>query len=117
MTRKNASKNAEAAIPPDAAEGVEDKAGTDETVVHVVDGALDLPAAAPLAMALRNAIGLPLKIDASAVRSLGGLCYQILLSTAAQWKADRQVFAVVSPSEGFLRDFELLGGQAEDIGL
>jgi hypothetical protein len=24
---------------------------------------------------------------------------------------------VVAPSDGFLRDFELLGGQAEDFGL
>lgn len=107
---------AKAALDPHPAEAPGEPAG-EAGGVHVVEGALDVPAAAPLAMALRNAIGLPLKIDASGARSLGGLCFQILLAAAVQWKADRQSFAVVAPSDGFLRDFELLGGQAEDFGL
>lgn len=113
MTRKRGTGTAASKASANAPE----KIGGEDEVVHTLEGALDLPAAAPLAMSLRNAIGLPLKVDASAARSLGGLCFQILLSAATQWKGDRLAFAVVNPSEAFMRDFELLGGRAEDIGL
>lgn len=114
MTQEDESHMGTGLMPVDAG-GV--AAAADERVMHAIEGALDLPSAAPLAMALRNAIGLPLQIDASGVRSLGGLCFQILLSAAAQWKVDQQAFAVVNPSDGFLRDFGLLGGRLEEIGL
>lgn len=108
---------AASAAPSRTAGPLQEHLSREEPVVHVLEGALDLTAAAPLAMALRNAVGLPLRLDASGVRSLGGLCFQILLAGAVQWRADRQPFLVMSPSAAFARDYELLGGRLGDIGL
>lgn len=108
---------AASATTPETAGTSEDRLSGEEPVVHVLEGPLDLTAAASFAMALRDAVGLPLRLDASGVRSLGGLCFQILLAAVAQWKADGQPFSVVSPSAAFSRDYELLGGRPGDIEL
>lgn len=54
--------------------------------------------AAGLADQLRALRGAPVEIDASAVRKMGGLCAQILLSAAATWRADATTLRLSEPS-------------------
>ncbi len=61
---------------------------------------LDLIAARPLARDLAAATG-DLRLDASAVRFLGGQCLQILLASARHSAAAGRGFAIASPSTEF----------------
>ena len=70
---------------------------------------LDLTAAAPLASALLARRGTPLTVDASAVRKLGGLCLQVLLSARATWATDKIPFAVTKPSIAFQKSLAQFG--------
>lgn len=70
---------------------------------------LDLQAAAPLADQLMSWRGRPLRLDASQVERLGGLCLQVLLSARAAWAADAQSFAISSRSAAFDEALTLFG--------
>lgn len=56
----------------------------------VLSGKLDLLAAPPLHQALLARRGADLQLDATAVRHLGMLCLQVLLSAAIEWRQSRQ---------------------------
>jgi chemotaxis protein CheX len=62
---------------------------------------LDLKEAKLLADQLKAVRGRPLKLDASRVERLGGLCLQILLSARNTWAADNLPIAVVNSSPAF----------------
>ena len=70
---------------------------------------MDLTAAAPLAAELLALRRRPLRIDASAVTSVGALCLQVLLSTRLTWKADSTELAFVDLSPAFIEHAALLG--------
>ena len=62
---------------------------------------LDLKEAKLLADQLKAVRGRPLKLDASRVERLGGLCLQVLLSAQNTWAADNLPIAVVNSSPAF----------------
>lgn len=66
-----------------------------------LDARLDLPAAAPLAEALKASTGQDVEIDAGAVTHLGGLCLQVLLAAAAAWRAGGQGLTLSNRSDDF----------------
>jgi chemotaxis protein CheX len=70
---------------------------------------LDVTAAAPLAQELVGLRGQPVSLDASAVRRLGGLCLQVLLSARAAWSTDGQAFEIVNASPEFTDGLALMG--------
>ena len=69
---------------------------------------LDLTAARPLAGAIEAVKG-DIRLDASGVRFLGGLCLQILLAARQQCRADQRGFAITDPSEEFDEALRTLG--------
>lgn len=62
---------------------------------------LDLGAAKPLWRDLCAARGRALRVDASQVERLGGLCLQVLLAAHASWRADGQAFAIENVSRPY----------------
>jgi chemotaxis protein CheX len=62
---------------------------------------LDLKEAKILADQLSTVRGRPLKLDASRVERLGGLCLQVLLSARNTWAAENLPIAVVDSSPAF----------------
>jgi chemotaxis protein CheX len=72
---------------------------------------LNMSAAAPLYAELAQARGAPIKLDASDVESLGGLCLQVLIAAAAAWRRDGKDFSVANRSAAFLEAMHLLGAQ------
>ncbi len=62
---------------------------------------LDLGAAQPLADRFRDALGQPVSVDAGKVVHLGGLCLQVLLSAAADWRALGHPFRIVARTQAF----------------
>lgn len=70
---------------------------------------LDLRAAGPLHQEILARRGESIRIDASAVRRLGGLCLQVLLCAVAAWREDGQRLTFLNPSPGFVEGLELLG--------
>lgn len=69
---------------------------------------LDLAAARPLSAEIAGALGQPLALDASAVERMGGVCLQVLLAAAAQWRRDGVEFTVVEPSPAFLDGLRIM---------
>ena len=68
---------------------------------------LDLVTARPLARQI-SAIGGDLRLDASGVTFLGGLCLQIILAACQQCKSRGASFEIVNPSAQFtdaIREF------------
>jgi chemotaxis protein CheX len=80
---------------------------------------LDLAAAKPLWTELSAARTQPLKIDASSVERLGGLCLQVLIAARRAWQADGVAFAIENPSQAFTDAVRLMAGEelmtAEDL--
>ena len=74
---------------------------------------LDLNAAAPLAAELLALRGSDLEVDASAVRRMGALCLQVLLSARASWRDDGFAFAITGVSAEFTAVLDLLGAPIE----
>lgn len=72
---------------------------------------MDLNAAAPLAAELLALRGRPVRLDASSVERLGGLCLQVLLSARATWAADGVSLSLEQASTA-LRDALGLAGAA-----
>lgn len=76
---------------------------------------LDLQAAEPLRAELLALRGRPLRIDASQVSRMGGLCLQVLLSARVSWAEDSLPIRVESPSESFLEQLAAFGGPQIDF--
>ena len=70
---------------------------------------LDITEAAPLTGELLKLRGSEMRIDASAVRKLGGQCLQVLLCAFVTAAQDGTHFEIVSPSEEFLECVEAYG--------
>lgn len=70
---------------------------------------LDLRAASGLHEQIVAARGTPLKIDASQVERLGGLCAQVLLAAQSAWRAEGCDFSIEGASEAFKDAARLLG--------
>lgn len=70
---------------------------------------LDLTAVGGLAGEIKQHAGQPLTIDATAVETLGGLCLQLLLASAAQWKREGQELMIPMRSDAFDDALSLLG--------
>ncbi|WGM38334.1 STAS domain-containing protein [Caulobacter sp. NIBR1757] len=66
--------------------------------------------------ALRGALlehrGQDLEVDASAVRRIGGLGLQVLISAIRTWEADGHQLSLVQPSPTFLDILRLTGADA-----
>ncbi|MGD2131808.1 MAG: STAS domain-containing protein [Maricaulaceae bacterium] len=79
---------------------------------------LDLNAAKALRDEFTESRGDPLKIDASEVSKLGGLCLQVLLAAQAAWKADGVEFELERPSSAFTEAARLAGASelAPEVG-
>ena len=69
---------------------------------------LDLPAAAPLAEALKAHTGTDVEIDAGAVTHLGGLCLQVLIAAAA-WREAGHALTFTARSEDFTEALSVFG--------
>ncbi|WP_333588211.1 STAS domain-containing protein [Phenylobacterium sp.] len=76
---------------------------------------LDLQAAEPLRAELMALRGRPLRVDASQVSRMGGLCLQVLLSARASWAEDGMSLRVEAPSEGFLEQLAAFGAPQIDF--
>lgn len=70
---------------------------------------MDLNAATPLAQRLIDFQGRPLMLDASRVKHLGGLCFQVLLSARLSWAVDHLPLSIKDPSPAFSEALELFG--------
>lgn len=77
-----------------------------------LDPVLDLRAAGPLRAALLERRGAALRVDASGVERLGGLCLQVLLSAQHTWAEDGLSFAIFGRSDSFREATRLLGASA-----
>ena len=70
---------------------------------------LDLPAATPLAEALKAHAGTDVDIDAGAVTHLGGLCLQVLIAAAAAWREAGHALTFSARSEDFTEALSVFG--------
>ncbi|SIS74024.1 STAS domain-containing protein [Phaeovulum vinaykumarii] len=83
------------------------------TAALALPNRLDLPAARPLADALRANSGEDMQVDASTVAHIGGLCLQLLLSAAASARAAGHQFIIAPRSKAFDDAVALFGVSAE----
>lgn len=72
---------------------------------------LNLSAAVPLCAEIVQARGAAIKIDASSVECLGGLCLQVLIAAAAAWRRDGFDLVITKPSPAFSEALRLMGAQ------
>ena len=70
---------------------------------------LDLPAARPLAEALKARSGTDVVIDAGAVTHLGGLCLQVLVAAALAWREAGRSLTFAALSEDFTEALSVFG--------
>jgi len=87
------------------------KSAPKSTAVRLPD-VMDLKAAAPLRDQLLAARGQPIKLDASHVQRIGGLCLQVLLSARQSWDEDKLPLQIVDPSPEFTDGIALFGAAA-----
>ena len=73
---------------------------------------LGLNEAAPLCAQLRALRGRPVKIEASQVERMGGLCLQVLLSARKTWALDGVPLAIANSSVAFKESVALLGASS-----
>ena len=78
---------------------------------------LDTASAPALADRLGDLRGGPVRIDASKVVFAGALGLQVLVSACQTWRKDRHEFEVLTPSDGFKMGAEILGIDAEALGI
>jgi len=71
--------------------------------------ALDCKAAPLLASRLRALRGQPVKLDASRVNRMSGLCLQVLLSARNSWTSDNVPIALEDASAVFSKGWLLYG--------
>lgn len=81
----------------------------------VLQQRLDLPAAAPLASALRAQAGSDLIIDAGEVSHLGGLCLQVLAAAAISWRQAGNDLRLTPRSQSFDDALDLFGVTLADL--
>ena len=77
---------------------------------------LDLRAASGLHEQIVAARGTPLRIDASQVERLGGLCAQVLLAAQSAWHAEGFDFSIDGASDAFNDAARLLGADFSTDG-
>jgi chemotaxis protein CheX len=70
---------------------------------------MDFKEARLLAARLRGLRGQPVKLDASRVNRLSGLCLQVLLSARNTWASDNVPIAIEDASAFFLKGWSLYG--------
>ncbi|PRY26994.1 STAS domain-containing protein [Aliiruegeria haliotis] len=70
---------------------------------------LDLPAAAPIADALKDLVGDDLELDASGVRQVGTPGLQVLLSARRSWGEAGRRLTLCDPSEALVEQLSILG--------
>lgn len=70
---------------------------------------LNSPAAAGLAGDLLAIRGQPVRVDASEVTRIGGLCLQVLLSAGKTWAADNVAYALWPASQALRDQAAILG--------
>ncbi|MDN3711700.1 STAS domain-containing protein [Paracoccus cavernae] len=70
---------------------------------------MDLTESLPLTVAIKDVVGQPLRLDASAVDHLGALCLQVLIAAARQWQADQIAFEIAPMSEAFIKALHNFG--------
>ncbi|MDQ0465541.1 chemotaxis protein CheX [Caulobacter ginsengisoli] len=80
-----------------------------ETQTIALPETLDMRSAQSLRDQLAAARGAPATLDGSAVRRLGALGLQVLLSAERQWQADGQPLSLVDPSPDLRAGLKLLG--------
>lgn len=88
----------------------------DAAAILVLGERLDLTAAAPLAAAIRTHRDRPIRLDAGAVSHLGGLCLQVLLAAAADWRARGLGWSVAPRSRTFDQALEVFAIAPGRIG-
>jgi chemotaxis protein CheX len=76
---------------------------------------LDLGAVSDFATHLLPLRGDALQLDAGAVQKLTGIGLEMLVSTAAQWRADGQTFEIVNWSDAALDAMNALGTDPSDM--
>ena len=81
----------------------------------VLDGRLDLQAAAPLLASLRARRDSPVSLDAGNVSHLGGLCLQILLASAAEWRQRGHRLSLSPLSAAFTDALQAFGISPDDL--
>ena len=70
---------------------------------------LDLPAAAPLAQALKERLGSDIAVDASQVTHLGALALQVLLSAAATARRRGHALRITTISDRAAEQLSAMG--------
>ncbi|MDB2438700.1 STAS domain-containing protein [Hellea sp.] len=75
----------------------------------ILDQNLSVRAAAPLFEVLFKCAGLPLEIDAAAVKHLDAPCAQLLLAAKRSSLASNTAFEIITPSKNFLESLDALG--------
>lgn len=88
---------------------VNDSPSVEDAVRLRLPPLLDSAEAGPLARDLLALRGKPLAIEAGAVRRIGALCIQVLVSARDTWAADGLGFSVVSVSDSLMEQWSLCG--------
>lgn len=81
----------------------------------VLQSKLDLPAADPLATALKQRLGADVTVDAGPVGSIGALCLQVLISAAASLKATGHRMTIINASDRLIEQMRQMGFTPESI--
>ncbi|WP_371039014.1 STAS domain-containing protein [Rhodosalinus sp. FB01] len=69
---------------------------------------MDPTAAEELSEALEHLRGIPVQLDGAAVQQAGGLCLQLLVIAARQWREDGLAFGLTDRSEALEEALALL---------
>jgi chemotaxis protein CheX len=77
---------------------------------------LDLKAASPLRDQIVERRGSPLRLDASHVERLGGLCLQVLIAARAAWADDRHELKFDGASSELLAGLRVFGLPPHALG-
>ena len=80
-----------------------------ESAVLRLEPTLDLNAAEPLRRALNDLRGQAVKVDASQVIRLGGLCLQLLISARKTWAEEGRTFRLQDRSPEFTEQLSVFG--------
>lgn len=101
---------------PDATIGAGQPGATGAGAALVLAERLDLVAAQPLAAAIRALRDGPIRLDAGAVSLLGGLCLQVLLAAASDWRARGLGWSIAPRSRSFDQALAIFGVTPGRIG-
>jgi chemotaxis protein CheX len=71
---------------------------------------LDLGASLALSTEFVAAQGQSVRVDASDVERIGGLCLQVLIAAERKWRTDGTPFVIESPSEAYVKGVRLMVG-------